>query len=170
VPSDYGGPDRFPDLSPELMRAVDQADSAQYSLEEVLVPTGWVPLNFMMDSRTGLGRFREFRISNYQLMIQLIDACQRYGTDDILQLPDVRERVDLYHQQAEAFITQLQRCTPSAGTWWSSTCGLRRSSLPGTASWSMRCFPPARCRCTCCGRAAPEHRARGGQVDPQPRL
>jgi nanoRNase/pAp phosphatase (c-di-AMP/oligoRNAs hydrolase) len=112
----YGGAERFPRISPELMRAVDQADSAQYSLEEVLAPTGWVLLNFLMDSRTGLGRFRDFRISNYQLMMQLIEACQHHGIDEILQLPDVRERVDLYHQQAAAFVAQLQRCSSVRGS------------------------------------------------------
>jgi len=112
----YGGAERFPSISPELMRAVDQADSAQYSLEEVLAPTGWVLLNFLMDSRTGLGRFRDFRISNYQLMMQLIEACQHYGIDEILQLPDVRERVDLYHQQAATFVAQLQRCSSVRGS------------------------------------------------------
>jgi nanoRNase/pAp phosphatase (c-di-AMP/oligoRNAs hydrolase) len=111
----YGGPERFPDISSELMAAVDQADSARYSLQEVLAPTGWVLLNFLMDSRTGLGRFRDFRISNYQLMLQLIDACQRYPIDQILDLPDVKERVDLYHQQAEAFVAQLRRCSTVRG-------------------------------------------------------
>jgi nanoRNase/pAp phosphatase (c-di-AMP/oligoRNAs hydrolase) len=112
----YGGPDRFPNISPELMRAVDQADSAQYSLEEVLHPTGWVLLNFLMDSRTGLGRFREFRISNYQLMMQLIDACRHHDIDEILELPDVKERVELYHRQTEAFVAQLRRCTGMRGS------------------------------------------------------
>jgi nanoRNase/pAp phosphatase (c-di-AMP/oligoRNAs hydrolase) len=112
----YGGADRFPNISPELMRAVDQADSAQYTLEEVLHPTGWVLLNFLMDSRTGLGRFRDFRVSNYQLMMQLIDTCQRYTVEEILQLQDVKERVELYHQQSEAFVEQLQRCTSLRGT------------------------------------------------------
>jgi nanoRNase/pAp phosphatase (c-di-AMP/oligoRNAs hydrolase) len=112
----YGGADRFPNISPELMRAVDQADSAQYSLEEVLHPTGWVLLNFLMDSRTGLGRFRDFRISNFQLMMQLIDACQHHDIHEILQLPDVKERVDLYHQQSEQFVEQLRRCTTLRGT------------------------------------------------------
>ena len=105
----YGGAERFPSIAPDLMRAVDQAGSAQYSLEEVLAPNGWVLLNFLMDSRTGLGRFRDFRISNYQLMMQLIEACQHHGIDEILQLPDVQERVDLYHQQTAAFVAQLQR-------------------------------------------------------------
>jgi nanoRNase/pAp phosphatase (c-di-AMP/oligoRNAs hydrolase) len=112
----YGGEKRFPDIAPELMHAVDQADSAQYTLEEVLHPTGWVLLNFLMDSRTGLGRFRDFRISNYQLMMQLIDACQRHSVDEILELPDVKERIDLYHQQAELFVAQLRRCTSLRGT------------------------------------------------------
>jgi nanoRNase/pAp phosphatase (c-di-AMP/oligoRNAs hydrolase) len=112
----YGGPDRFPHISPELMAAVDQADSAQYSLEEVLAPTGWVLLNFLMDSRTGLGRFRDFRISNYQLMMQLIDACQRHDIGEVLQLPDVKERVDLYPQQTELFVGQLRRCRSVRGS------------------------------------------------------
>jgi nanoRNase/pAp phosphatase (c-di-AMP/oligoRNAs hydrolase) len=98
------------------MQAVDQADSAQYSLEEVLRPTGWVLLNFLMDSRTGLGRFRDFRMSNYQLMMQLIDACQVHSVEEILRLPDVRERVDLCHRQAEPFAEQLQRCTSLCGS------------------------------------------------------
>ena len=112
----YGGAERFPSVSPELMRAVDQADSAQYSLEEILAPTGWVLLNFLMDSRTGLGRFRDFRISNYQLMMQLIEACQHHDIEEILNLPDVRERVDLYHQQTEAFVAQLRRCSSVRGS------------------------------------------------------
>jgi nanoRNase/pAp phosphatase (c-di-AMP/oligoRNAs hydrolase) len=111
----YGGAEAFPGVSPELMRAVDQADSARYSLEEVLHPTGWVLLNFLMDSRTGLGRFREFRISNYQLMMQLIDACQYHAIDEILELPDVKERVDLYSAQHEPFVAQLRRCTTLRG-------------------------------------------------------
>jgi nanoRNase/pAp phosphatase (c-di-AMP/oligoRNAs hydrolase) len=112
----FGGAGRFPDVSPDLMRAVDQADSARYTLEEVLDPTGWVLLNFLMDSRTGLGRFRDFRISNYQLMMQLIDACQHLDIDQILELPDVRERVELYRQHAEPFADQLRRCTTLRGT------------------------------------------------------
>jgi nanoRNase/pAp phosphatase (c-di-AMP/oligoRNAs hydrolase) len=112
----YGGRERFPNVSEELMQAVDQADSAQYSLEEILHPGGWTLLNFLMDSRTGLGRFRDFRISNYQLMMQLIDECSRRGVEEILQLPDVAERVELYHAQSELFVEQLRRRTSVRGT------------------------------------------------------
>jgi nanoRNase/pAp phosphatase (c-di-AMP/oligoRNAs hydrolase) len=106
----FGGAAGFPNVSAELMDAVDRADSAAYDLEEILAPTGWTLLNFLMDSRTGLGRFREFRISNYELMMELIDACIRYpDVRDILALPDVAERAELFRDQAELFVDQLRR-------------------------------------------------------------
>jgi nanoRNase/pAp phosphatase (c-di-AMP/oligoRNAs hydrolase) len=64
-----------------------------------------------MDSRTGLGRFREFTVSNYQLMMDLIDYCIDHDIDDIMKLPDVVERVELYNSYSDDFIEQLQRCT-----------------------------------------------------------
>src|SRR3982750_3505940 len=105
----YGGADAFPGIE-ELMGAVDKGDAAQFSLEEILRPTGWVLLNFLMDPRTGLGRFREFRISNYQLMMQLIDVCTAMSVEEILAMPDVAERVDLYLEHADRAVEQIQRC------------------------------------------------------------
>jgi nanoRNase/pAp phosphatase (c-di-AMP/oligoRNAs hydrolase) len=107
----YGGAAAFPQVDPALMDAVDKADSAQYGLEEVLHPSGWALLNFLMDARTGLGRFRDFRISNYQLMMELIDACKRLTVDEVLALPDVKERVTVYFEQEEQFKAQLRRCS-----------------------------------------------------------
>ena len=106
----YGGRDVFPEAFDSMMIAVDQADSAQYSRDEVLAPTGWALLNFLMDARTGLGRFREFRISNYQLMMELIDYCRDHNVEQILALPDVKERVELYFEHEETFKEQLRRC------------------------------------------------------------
>ncbi|GAC1588673.1 MAG: exopolyphosphatase [Acidimicrobiales bacterium] len=111
-----GGAEAFPRISTELMRAVDQADSAAYSLEEVLHPQGWSLLNFLMDARTGLGRFRDFRISNYDLMMRLIDACLEMSVEEVLALPDVRERVEVFTTQEPEFIAQLHRCTTIRGT------------------------------------------------------
>ncbi|WP_298801239.1 exopolyphosphatase [uncultured Pseudokineococcus sp.] len=112
----FGGAERFPDVSPELMDAVDRADSAAYGIEEVLDPRGWTLLNVLMDSRTGLGRFREFRVSNYQLMMQLVDACSAHqDVEEILALPDVTERVELYHAQSALFEDQLRRCSTQRG-------------------------------------------------------
>lgn len=111
----YGGFKTFPRISTELMDAVDQADAAQFTRDEILNPQGWVLLNFLMDSRTGLGRFRDFRISNYDLMMQLIEQCRDHTVDDVLALPDVQERVDLYMAQRELFGEQLHRCTTVHG-------------------------------------------------------
>jgi len=106
----FGGAARFPQVSAELMAAVDQADSAAYELHDVLAPHGWTLLNFVMDPRTGLGRFRDFRISNYDLMMRLIDACiEHTEVEAILALPDVAERVDLYEHQSDLFTAQLRR-------------------------------------------------------------
>ena len=107
----FGGGSAFPRIRPDLMAAVDKADSARFSRDEILDPQGWVLLNFLMDSRTGLGRFRDFRISNYELMMQLIEHCRDHAIDEILALPDVRERVALYMAQRELFAAQLRRCT-----------------------------------------------------------
>jgi nanoRNase/pAp phosphatase (c-di-AMP/oligoRNAs hydrolase) len=112
----FGGADRFPHVSDELMTAVDQADSAAYALHDILEPEGWTLLNFLMDSRTGLGRFRDFRISNYQLMMQLIDACiDHQDVAEILALPDVAERSELYRAQSALFVEQLRRVSTVTG-------------------------------------------------------
>ncbi|MCW8838617.1 MAG: exopolyphosphatase [Thiovulaceae bacterium] len=99
----------------DMMLAVDKADAAQFSKDDILNPQGWDLLSFLMDSRTGLGRFRDFRISNYQLMMDLIDYCHDHGIDDIMELPDVKERVELFNKYADDFKEQLQRCSTVYG-------------------------------------------------------
>jgi nanoRNase/pAp phosphatase (c-di-AMP/oligoRNAs hydrolase) len=103
----FGGAERFTRVGEELMAAVDKADSALFSLDEIKSPSGWILLSFLMDPRTGLGRFRDFRISNYQLMMQLIDACLERSVEEVLAMPDVVERVDLYRAHADAAREQL---------------------------------------------------------------
>ena len=111
----YGGAKAFPRISPELMAAVDQADAAQFTRDEILNPQGWVLLNFLMDSRTGLGRFRDFRVSNYDLMMHLIEQCRDQAIEEVLALPDVKERVDLYNVHRKLFAAQVRRCTAVHG-------------------------------------------------------
>jgi nanoRNase/pAp phosphatase (c-di-AMP/oligoRNAs hydrolase) len=98
----YGGRERFGNID-ALMAAVDKADSAQFTREEILQPTGWTLLSFIMDARTGLGRFQDYRISNYQLMYELIDACTKLSVDEILEGQDVQERVRRYWEQDTLF-------------------------------------------------------------------
>lgn len=107
----FGGPEKFTNISTEMMEAVDKSDSAQFERSEILEPQGWVLLSFLMDARTGLGRFKEFRISNYQLMMELIDYCRNHSIEQILQLPDVKERSDLYFEHQDKFKQQLKDCS-----------------------------------------------------------
>lgn len=105
----YGGKKTFPMISDELMTAVDKGDSADFTIDEILHPTGWPLLNYIMDPRTGLGRFHDFRISNYDLMMELIDHCLNHTIDEIMELPDVKERTNLYFEQAKLFEEQIRR-------------------------------------------------------------
>lgn len=112
----FGGRERFPKVSDAMMLAVDKADAAQFSRNDVLDSQGWELLSFLMDARTGLGRFREFRISNYQLMMELIEACRvEPNIDELLKLPDVAERVELYRGHHDQFKDQIMRCTTVHG-------------------------------------------------------
>lgn len=111
----YGGAATFPESWTSMMEAVDKGDSAQFNMAEVLHAERWELLNFIMDSRTGLGRFRDFRISNYELMMDLIDFGKDHNIDELLALPDVKERTDLYFEHEEKFKAQIQRCATVHG-------------------------------------------------------
>lgn len=106
----YGGPKRFPQFL-EMMEAVDKVDSGNLTIDEIQNPKGWILVGFLMDPRTGLGRWREFTISNYQLMEKLIDACHAMSTQEILDLADVKERIEVYFQQTEKFMEMVQAHT-----------------------------------------------------------
>ena len=98
----YGGKEQFPQFD-DLMEAVDKVDSGNLTIDEIMNPTGWILVGFLMDPRTGLGRWRQFSISNYQLMEKLMEACQTMTTEEILALPDVQERIEIYNEQTEKF-------------------------------------------------------------------
>jgi nanoRNase/pAp phosphatase (c-di-AMP/oligoRNAs hydrolase) len=111
----FGGAATFPRVSAEMMEAVDRADAALLDIDDILDPQDWILLSYLMDPRTGLGRFRDFRISNYQLMMQLIDSCLELPIEEILASPDVAERVELYRAHADAAAEQIRRCSTVHG-------------------------------------------------------
>ena len=111
----YGGADKFKTVNEEIMSAVDKGDSADFTIDEILDPKGWVLMNFIMDARTGLGRFHDFRISNYQLMMELIDYCAHHTIDEVLAHPDVKERTEMYFEQQELFKKQLSEIVKIEG-------------------------------------------------------
>ncbi len=106
----YGGAEKFPDYA-DMIAAVDKVDSGKLTKEEILDPKDWILLGFISDPRTGLGRFRNFRISNYQLMEELINHARNYPIEEILELPDVKERIELYFEQTEHFKEMVQAKT-----------------------------------------------------------
>ena len=110
----YGGRERFPQFD-DMMEAVDKVDSGHLTIDEVMNPQGWILMGFLMDPRTGLGRFRQFTISNYQLMEKLMDACRTMTTDEILALPDVQERIEVYNEQTEKFKEMVTKYTRLEG-------------------------------------------------------
>ncbi len=110
----YGGKERFPQFD-EIMEAVDKVDSGNLTIDEVMNPKGWILIGFLMDPRTGLGRWREFTISNYQLMEKLLDACRVQSTDEILALSDVQERIAVYEEQTEKFKEMVKKHTQVEG-------------------------------------------------------
>ncbi len=110
----YDGDNRLSHFS-ELVIDCDKVDSGQLTLEEIRDPSGGVLLGFVMDPRTGLGRFRDFRVSNLELMETLIDKCAELTVKEILELPDVAERVQLYHEQSELYINMIMAATTLYG-------------------------------------------------------
>ncbi|MBQ3035355.1 MAG: exopolyphosphatase [Lachnospiraceae bacterium] len=110
----YGGKERFSHFD-DMMEAVDKVDSGNLTIDDIQNPKGWVLIGFLMDPRTGLGRWREFTISNYQLMEKLIEACRTMTTEEILALPDVKERIDVYFEQTDKFKEMVSAHTKVIG-------------------------------------------------------
>ncbi|MCL2189207.1 MAG: exopolyphosphatase [Defluviitaleaceae bacterium] len=110
----YSGPERIPHLD-EMVQAVDKVDSAQLSVDDIVSPKGWVLLGFIMDPRTGLGRYRGFNKPNFAVMEDLMDACRDFTIDQLLMLPDVAERVEYYNKQNLKFREMLMQYTVTDG-------------------------------------------------------
>jgi nanoRNase/pAp phosphatase (c-di-AMP/oligoRNAs hydrolase) len=113
----YGGKSSFKNEHlDQLINAVDKADSAQFTTEEILNPSGWVLLSFVMDPRTGLGRYKDYRISNYALMMDMIDYCREKTDEEILSLPDIKERTERYFEQDKLFRDMLLQNSTTHGS------------------------------------------------------
>jgi nanoRNase/pAp phosphatase (c-di-AMP/oligoRNAs hydrolase) len=110
----YGGAEKLPHFD-EMVKAVDKVDSGNLNSDDILDPEGWVLLGFLMDPRTGLGRFRQFKVSNYELMEILIEACRTQNIDQILSMPDVKERIEMYYEQTELFKQMINAHTTTEG-------------------------------------------------------
>jgi oligoribonuclease NrnB/cAMP/cGMP phosphodiesterase (DHH superfamily) len=111
----YGGHKKFPEGFDSMLEGVDKVDSGNLSREDVLNPQGWVLLGFIMDPRTGLGRHDRFRVSNWELLTDLVEMCRTMSIDEILTRPDLQEREAFYREQAAAFEAMLRARSEQRG-------------------------------------------------------
>ena len=111
----YGGHAAFPAGFDDMMEAVDRCDSANLTVNDIEHPRGWILLNYLVDPRTGLGRYRDYRISNYQLVLALVDFCRTMPIEQVLELPDVQERIQRYFEQDKQFRSMLRKYATERG-------------------------------------------------------
>jgi nanoRNase/pAp phosphatase (c-di-AMP/oligoRNAs hydrolase) len=104
----YGGDEKLKQFS-EMIHYVDKIDSANISIDEIMNPKGWILLGFIVDPRTGLGRIHNFTISNFELMKKLAHGGLTKPIEEILALPDVKERLDIYFEQQGLFIESMKK-------------------------------------------------------------
>ncbi|MBF0119937.1 MAG: exopolyphosphatase [Desulfobacterales bacterium] len=100
----FGGQKTYSDSHfVDLIDAVDKIGHAELNTEEIFKPKGWVLLAFIIDPRTGLERYKGYKINFQQFMIDIIDYCRTKSIDEILEMDDVKERVERYLIQSEKF-------------------------------------------------------------------
>jgi hypothetical protein len=88
----------------ELLEGTDRLDSANLTLNDVLYPKRVILLGFTIDSRTGLGNFRD-----YFLFLGM--ALRSMPLDDVLKTPQVVERVERMKAEDEKFRAALVACS-----------------------------------------------------------
>jgi oligoribonuclease NrnB/cAMP/cGMP phosphodiesterase (DHH superfamily) len=93
----------------ELLVEVDKSDSANLSPDDVTNPQGWILLSYLMDPRTGLGKQKDYQVSNRDLMLKLVDWISTKTPAEILEMPDIKERVKRYRDDEAAFKAALQK-------------------------------------------------------------
>ena len=137
----YGGAETFPDISLDLLTAVDKADSADFEIEEILIPEDWILLNFILDQRTGLEAFKDFALSRDDFMIELISFCRRNPVEEIIHHPDVEERLTTYLFNTEFAELQISRCSRVHGKTVITDYRNEEKKYPGNRFMTYGLYP-----------------------------
>jgi nanoRNase/pAp phosphatase (c-di-AMP/oligoRNAs hydrolase) len=85
----------------KLVSETDRFDSAQLSMEDVTDPKGEILLGFTIDGRTGIGKFKDY-------FMNLVDWLKEMTVDEVLQQPEVAERIELMKKSNAAFLEILK--------------------------------------------------------------
>jgi oligoribonuclease NrnB/cAMP/cGMP phosphodiesterase (DHH superfamily) len=107
----YGGIKTFGKHFLPLLDAVNKYDSADLTLDEILLAEDWIMIAFIIDPRTGLSEATDFKITNEQFVRNMIQYCRTMTVEEILKIPDVQERAQRYNEQQILFKDMLRRCT-----------------------------------------------------------
>ena len=74
----------------------DRLDSAQLNIDDVLEPKGYILLGYTLDPRTGLGAYQDY----FKKLVQWLHS---KPIEEIMEIPEVKERVDRIREQDKAF-------------------------------------------------------------------
>jgi nanoRNase/pAp phosphatase (c-di-AMP/oligoRNAs hydrolase) len=101
----------FARVSRDMLHAVDKGFGGAIGISDILNPSGWMLLNHLIDHRTRLEQFAQFSVATDQLMISLNDYGREHTIWEILTLPAVEERTEVYFAHMERHKEQLLRCS-----------------------------------------------------------
>ena len=85
-----------------LVHETDRLDSAQLNPSDVEDPRSYILLGYTIDSRSGLGAFSDY-------FKKLVEWLKTMSIDDVLALPEVRDRVERLRRDQQEFKQLLQR-------------------------------------------------------------
>jgi nanoRNase/pAp phosphatase (c-di-AMP/oligoRNAs hydrolase) len=86
----------------------DRFDSARLAMQDVTDPEGVILLGFTIDSRSGIGRFKEY-------FVKLVEWLKTMPLEEVLSQPEVTERVDLLKKNNAAFLDILKENSKQDG-------------------------------------------------------
>lgn len=85
-----------------LVDETDRLDAAQLTPDDVENPRDYILLGYTIDSRTGLGSFDEY-------FNKLVEWLKTMSIEEVLQQPEVRERIDRIRSESADFKRLLSR-------------------------------------------------------------
>jgi nanoRNase/pAp phosphatase (c-di-AMP/oligoRNAs hydrolase) len=85
-----------------LVRETDRLDAAQLTPDDVESPRDYILLGYTIDSRTGLGDFNTY-------FLHLVDWLKTMSIAEVLEQPEVKERIERLRHDQQEFKRLLQR-------------------------------------------------------------
>ena len=138
---DHYGKDKLAGIHGDILDAVDKGFSARLAVEDILYPTGWVLLSYLIDRRTGLEGTKSFSKSHDELLVELMEEGRRRSIWEILSLPHVAERLDLYFSCIEEYKEQIFRCSSVFSNLVVTDTRREARILPGNKFMTYALFP-----------------------------